>query len=53
MAMSNAILVGSAITAVVVVCSYITMASLLKEIADLQMEVQTGMDKYKVSLLFV
>ena len=46
--MSNVIIVGSAATAVFVICSLVTMASLLREIADLQMEVQVSMDEYKV-----
>ncbi|KHJ95512.1 nematode cuticle collagen domain protein [Oesophagostomum dentatum] len=45
--MTNVVLVGSAITVVFVTGSLIIMASLLREIADLQMEVQVGMDEYK------
>ena len=49
--MTNVVLIGSAATAVFVVGALIVMANLLKEISDLQMEVQVSMDEYKVCVL--
>ncbi|ETN71502.1 nematode cuticle collagen domain protein, partial [Necator americanus] len=46
-AMSKVIIVGSVATLAFVICSLVTMVSLLKEIADLQMEVEVGMDEFK------
>ncbi|EYC38049.1 hypothetical protein Y032_0747g2020 [Ancylostoma ceylanicum] len=45
--MGKVIIVGSLATLAFVICSLVTMASLLKEIADLQMEVEVGMDEFK------
>lgn len=42
-------MIGSAATLAFIVCSIVTMVSLLKEISDLQMEVEVGMDEFKVS----
>ncbi|RCN25479.1 nematode cuticle collagen domain protein, partial [Ancylostoma caninum] len=47
--MCKVIIVGSVATLAFVICSLVTMVSLLKEIADLQMEVEVGMDEFKVS----
>ncbi|VDK74539.1 unnamed protein product, partial [Cylicostephanus goldi] len=45
--MSNVILIGSVATLAFVIASLVTMVALLKEISDLQMEVQVGMDEFK------
>ncbi|VDN32744.1 unnamed protein product, partial [Cylicostephanus goldi] len=45
--MSNVVIVGSAATLAFTIASLVTMVSLLREITDLQMEVQVGMDEFK------
>ncbi|KAK6023815.1 nematode cuticle collagen domain protein [Ostertagia ostertagi] len=45
--MSKVIVIGSAATLAFIVCSLVTMVSLLKEISDLQLEVEVGMDEFK------
>ncbi|RCN50507.1 nematode cuticle collagen domain protein [Ancylostoma caninum] len=45
--MGKVIVVGSVATLAFVICSLVTMVSLLKEIADLQMEVELCMDEFK------